>query len=225
MSEPAKTNISILKNSKSDIWIVEDYALLRECLAVVINEEPDLICSHTFSSCEEALKELESSSSPSVILLDIGLPGMSGLDGIQKFKDLAPSVQIIMITVFEDNDKVFQAICAGASGYLLKTTSDSKIIEAVYDVLNGGSPMNAQIARKVLSAFASLNPPLNHSGLSDREAEILQLMIDGLTMIKISEELNLSYNTIDTHIRSIYYKLHVNNRSSAVAKAIKEKLL
>ena len=162
---------------------------------------------------------------PSIILLDIGLPGMSGLEGIQKFKQFSPSIQIIIITVHEDTDSIFQAICAGAAGYLLKDSPAEKIIEAIHDVQNGGSPINAQIARKVLTAFAAYNSPSHDYDLTNREREILLQLINGLTKKEIGTKLSLSHHTIDTHIRKIYERLHVNKRSSAVAKALMQKIL
>ena len=208
----------------SEIWIVEDNIFFRECIEELINSTTDLKCTHSFGSCEEAFQQMESSPCPAVILLDIGLPGMSGLDGIERFKQLDPSIQIIILSVYDDCDKAFQSICAGAAGYLLKTASGEKIIEAIHDVLDGGSPINPQIARKVMTAFAALNAPSPDYGLTDREQEILLQMTQGLTKKEIGEKLCLSHHTIDTHIRNIYNRLHVHNRCHAVAKALKERL-
>jgi DNA-binding NarL/FixJ family response regulator len=210
---------------RAEIWIVEDNIFFQKCLIELINNESDLICSQSFNSCEKTLQHLKLGTHPSIILLDIGLPGMSGLEGIQKFKQLAPSTQIIIITVHEDSDSIFQAICDGAAGYLLKNSSVEKIIEAIHDVQNGGSPINAQIARKVLTAFAALNSPSHDYNLTEREREILLQMINGLTKKEIGKKLSLSHHTIDTHVRKIYERLHVNKRSSAVAKALKQRIL
>jgi len=209
---------------KTNIWIVEDNVFFQNCLIELINRETDLVCSQSFNSCEETMQQLELGSPPSIILLDIGLPGMSGLEGIQKFKQLAPSTQIIIFTVREDSDSILQAICAGATGYLLKESPGEKIIEAIRDVQKGGSPINAHIARKVLTAFAALNGPSPDYDLTDREREILLQMINGLTKKEIGEKFSLSHHTIDTHVRKIYDKLHVNKRSSAVAKALKQRI-
>ncbi len=210
---------------KTEIWVVEDNLFFQKCLIELINRESDLVCSQSFNTCEKTLQHLELGKHPRIILLDIGLPGMSGLQGIQKFKQFAPSTQIIIITVHEDSDSIFQAICAGAAGYLLKNSPVEKIVEAIHDVQNGGSPINAQIARKVLTAFASLNMPSSDYDLTSREQEILLQMINGLTKKEIGEKLSLSHHTIDTHVRKIYDKLHVNKRSSAVAKALKQRIL
>ncbi|MGD1044453.1 MAG: response regulator transcription factor [Bacteroidota bacterium] len=219
------TKRTIRRSTKrAEIWIVEDNLFFQKCLMELINHETDLVCNQSFNSCEKALQHLELGMHPSIILLDIGLPGMSGLEGIQKFKQLAPSTQIIIITVHEDSDSIFQAICAGAAGYLLKNSPGEKIIEAIHDVQNGGSPINAQIARKVLTAFAALNLPSPDCGLTKREREILLQMINGLTKKEIGEKLSLSHHTIDTHVRKIYDRLHVNKRSSAVAKALRQRI-
>ena len=210
---------------RAEIWIVEDNAFFRKCLVELINSETDLICSCSFNSCEKTLQQLEFGIHPSIILLDIGLPGMTGLEGIQKFKQITPSTQIIILTVHDDHDSIFQAICAGAAGYLLKNSSGDKIIEAIHDVQKGGSPINAQIARKVLTTFTALNSPSPDYKLTNREREILQHMIDGLTKKEIGEKLFLSHHTIDTHVRRIYNKLHVNKRSSAVSKALKQRIV
>jgi DNA-binding NarL/FixJ family response regulator len=222
-SRPTKHPIG-QSTKRAEIWVVEDNAFFKKCLIELINSETDLVCNQSFNSCEKTLQQLELGIHPSIILLDIGLPGMSGLEGIQKFKQLAPSTQIIIITVHEDSDSIFQAICAGAAGYLLKISPGEKIIEAIHDVQKGGSPINAQIARKVLTAFAASNTPSPDYDLTDREREILLQMINGLTKKEIGIKLSLSHHTIDTHIRKIYERLHVNKRSSAVAKALKQRI-
>jgi DNA-binding NarL/FixJ family response regulator len=209
---------------RTEIWIVEDNLFFQKCLVELINNEADLVCSQSFDSCEKTIQYLELGKHPSIILLDIGLPGMSGLEGIQKFNQLAPTTEIIIITVHEDSDSIFQAICAGAAGYLLKSSPGEKIIEAIHDVQNGGSPINVQIARKVITAFAALNSPSPDYDLTKREREILLQMINGLTKKEIGEKLSLSHHTIDTHVRKIYDKLHVNKRSSAVAKALQQRI-
>jgi DNA-binding NarL/FixJ family response regulator len=220
------TKRSVRKSAeRTEIWIVEDNVFFQECLIELINNENDLICTHSFNSCEATLQQMESGATPSIILLDIGLPGMSGLAGIQKFKQFAPDTQIIIITVHEESENIFQAICAGAAGYLLKNSPAEKIIEAIHDVQNGGSPINVQIARKVLTAFAALNSPSADYDLTSREREILLQMIDGLTKKEIGEKLSLSHHTIDTYIRRIYEKLHVNKRSKAVAKALIQRIV
>jgi len=207
------------------LWIVEDHAAFRRTLVRVLNAEPDFKCTHDFDSCEKLLAALGKPEIPDLILLDVGLPGMSGLEGIRLIKERAPKTLVVILTVFEDDDKVFQAICAGAAGYLLKTSSGADITQAVRDALAGGSPMNPRIARRVLEMFSKLAPKQNDYGLSEREKEILQLMTTGLIKKEIADKLTLSVHTVDTYLRRIYEKLEVNTRTGAVAKALREGLV
>lgn len=207
------------------IWIVEDHAAFRRTLVRVLNAEEGLQCTRDFDSCEKVFNALGHEDAPDLILLDVGLPGMSGLDGIRLIKERAPKTLIVILTVFEDDDKVFRAICAGAAGYLLKTSGVSDITQAVHDALAGGSPMTSRIARRVLDMFSKLVPKHNDYGLSEREKEILQLMTTGLIKKEIADKLTLSIHTVDTYLRRIYEKLEVNTRTGAVAKALKEGLV
>lgn len=207
------------------IWIVEDHAPFRRTLAKVLNAESGLRCGREFPSCEALLAELGKPETPDVILLDVGLPGMSGLEGIRLIKAAAPQSLVVVLTVFEDDDKVFRAICSGASGYLLKTASAHELAQAVHDAVAGGSPMNPRIARRVLEMFSKFAPRQADYGLSEREKEILQLMVTGLIKKEIADRLNLSVHTVDTYLRRIYEKLEVNTRTGAVAKALKEGLV
>ncbi|RBP42553.1 LuxR family two component transcriptional regulator [Roseimicrobium gellanilyticum] len=209
------------------IWVVEDHVPFRRTLAKVLNAEAALHCSAAFDSCERALEALADSKAeqPDVILLDVGLPGMSGLEGIRLFRERSPHTLVIILTVFEDDEKIFQAICAGASGYLLKTAGADAIVQAIHDALAGGSPMNPRIARRVLEMFSRLAPKKADYGLSEREKEILQHMVKGLIKKEIADRLQLSVHTVDTYLRRIYEKLEVNTRTGAVAKALKEGLV
>ncbi|MBE7494669.1 MAG: response regulator transcription factor [Verrucomicrobiaceae bacterium] len=207
------------------IWIIEDHAAFRRTLVRVLNSEPDLKCARDFDSCEKALAALTRDDAPDLILLDVGLPGMSGIDGIRLIKERSPKTLVVILTVFEDDDKVFQAICAGAAGYLLKTSGAADIAQSVRDALDGGSPMNPRIARRVLEMFSKLAPKQGDDGLSEREKEILQIMTTGLIKKEIADRLALSVHTVDTYLRRIYEKLEVNTRTGAVAKALKEGLV
>jgi DNA-binding NarL/FixJ family response regulator len=207
------------------IWIIEDHAAFRRTLVRVLNAEDGLQCPRDFDSCEKALAALARDDAPDLILLDVGLPGMSGLEGIRLIKERSPKALVVILTVFEDDDKVFSAICAGAAGYLLKTSRATEITQAVRDALNGGSPMTSRIARRVLDMFSKLAPKQSDYGLSDREKEILQLMVTGLIKKEIADRLTLSVHTVDTYLRRIYEKLEVNTRTGAVAKALKEGLV
>ena len=207
------------------IWIIEDHTAFRRTLVRVLNAEDGLQCLRDFDSCEKALAALQRDDAPDLILLDVGLPGMSGLEGIRLIKERSPKALVVILTVFEDDDKVFSAICAGSAGYLLKTSSAAEITQAVRDALAGGSPMTSRIARRVLDMFSKLAPKQSDYGLSDREKEILQLMTTGLIKKEIADGLSLSVHTVDTYLRRIYEKLAVNTRTGAVAKALKEGLV
>jgi DNA-binding NarL/FixJ family response regulator len=213
------------QQSPIDVWVIEDNETLRQTVARVLGREKDMDCSHQFDRCEDAFTVLLGGARPQVILLDLGLPGMSGIEGIKRIKASLPEIEILVFSVFDDNDRVFNAICAGASGYLLKTSSMSEIPEAIREVLAGGAPMNARIARRVLEMFSKVAPSNKDYGLTVRETEVLNQMVEGLTKKEIADRLDLSFHTVDKHIRGIYSKLHVNTMTGAVAKALKEGLL
>jgi DNA-binding NarL/FixJ family response regulator len=219
-----KSSMSPVISKSARVWLVEDNDSFRNALARTINKHDDLVCQREFSSCEDALAALATESAPEVILLDVRLPGMSGIDGIKRFKEAAANTRIVMLTMFDDHDKVFKSICAGASGYLLKTASKDKIAEAIHEALEGGAPMNAQIARMVLDRFSQMVAPKNDYNLTEREEEVLKLMVRGLIKKEIADALAVSYHTIDTHLRHIYQKMRVHNRTGAVAKAVKKGL-
>lgn len=207
------------------VWVVEDNGSYRENISELVRQTPALQFEYAFSSCEEALDELQRSAFPDLILMDIGLPGMNGIEGVRRVKAISPETRVVMLTVFDENDMIFRAICAGASGYLLKSESADRIITSLQEVLNGGAPMNAQIAAKVVDMFSRLAAPKGNYGLTAREREILQSLVDGLSKKQIADKLFLSFHTIDMHMRGIYTKLQVHSRSGAVAKALKENLL
>ena len=166
-----------------------------------------------------------SHAKPELIILDLGLPGMSGLEGLRRFKEATPSTEILIFTVFDDRERVFEAICAGASGYLLKSESLERIVAAVREVKSGGAPMTPEIARIVLDRFSRLKPARSDIELSTRERDVLRLLADGLTKKEIASKLGLSLHTVDNYLRRIYGKLHVNTLGGAVAKALRDGLL
>jgi DNA-binding NarL/FixJ family response regulator len=210
----------------STVWIVDDHSAFRRTLSRLLEGSGTPVIAEPFASCEEALAALVSGVEPDLILLDIGLRGMSGLAGIPLFKKRSAGTSIVVLTVFEDDDKLFAAICAGANGYLLKTQSADELLQSVQSALAGGAPMSPKIARRVLEMFARLAPKKQADyGLSVREAEVLQCVVDGLLKKQIAERLQLSAHTVDSYLRRIYEKLHVNSRSSAISKAIKENIL
>ncbi len=207
------------------LWVIEDNESYRNTIGALIDSTEGMRCTHAFQSCEKTLKALEDEFAPEIILMDIGLPGISGIEGLRRIKAISPSTGVIMLTVFDDEKQIFEAICSGASGYLLKSAQPLEIIGAVRQVLGGGAPIDARIARKVLDMFSRLSVPTGEYGLTGREKEILHLMVDGLTAKDIAERLFLSFRTVDTHVKNIYTKLQVHSRSGAVAKAFRERLL
>lgn len=206
------------------VWLVEDNETFRNTVGRALSKVTTLDCAQRFPNAEEAITALEGGAVANVILLDVELPGMNGVEAVRRIKSLSPSTRVIMLTVIDSHDKIFSAICAGASGYLLKTSPAQKIVDAIAEVHMGGAPMTPQVARSVLDMFARLPVARNDYGLTEREQKILELMTRGLIKKEIADQLTLSYHTVDTHLRNIYTKLHVHTRTGAVAKALKERL-
>jgi DNA-binding NarL/FixJ family response regulator len=209
---------------KTTVWLIEDNAAFRQTVARAINRLPGLACTGNFAACELALAAL-GNDKPDVVLIDVGLPGMTGIEGIPQIKAKSPETQVVVLTVFEDHDKIFQALCAGASGYLLKGAPVAQIGEAIREVKRGGAPMSPPVARRVLGMFTKMAPVKSDYGLTEREKEMLEFMTQGKTMKEIADVAAVSYHTVDSHLRNIYAKLHVNSRAGAVAKALKEGLV
>jgi DNA-binding NarL/FixJ family response regulator len=207
------------------VWLIEDHKTYGQRLANALNRLEGIACPRRFTACEDALAAFSGNDAPQVLLLDVELPGMNGIDGIARLRQLAPQASIVILTVFEDDDKIFRAICAGAAGYLLKTSSTEDIATAIRSAADGGSPINPTIARRVLDMFSKANPPSKDYGLTPREKEILQLLVQGQSTKEAAAELQIRYHTADGYIRKIYEKLQVSTRSSVVAKALKEKLV
>lgn len=204
------------------IVIVEDNKTIRNGLEVLLNGTPNLGCTCAYGSCEAMLEKLDKDL-PEIILMDIGLPGMSGLDGVKEVKARYPGTTILMLTVYEDEDNIFQAMCNGAEGYLLKNTPPARLIEAIEDAYNGGSPMSSQIARKVVGFFQKLTPSQKEENiLNKRETEIIERLALGQSYKIIADQIFISPDTVRYHIRNIYKKLQVNSQSEAVAKALRK---
>lgn len=199
------------------VSIVEDLKEIREHVQRIIEYADDFLCLSAYSNAEDALKEL-SVLQPHLVLMDINLPGMNGIDCIQKMKEKCPEMQFMMFTIYENSELVFDALEAGATGYLLKKTSPDKILEALKELYYGGAPMSTQIARKVVSAFRKTKPENNEAGLSTRETEVLQLLSKGFLYKEIADKLNIATGTVRQHIHKIYEKLHVQNRTEALNK-------
>lgn len=210
------------------VWLVEDNDIYRESITELLNDAPDVTCPVSVDTCETLLGKLEARSPPDMVLMDIGLPGMDGIEGTRRIRAMAPSTRVIMLTVHEERDNIFQAIAAGASGYLLKSSRGEEVLDAVRDVANGAAPVNPFIARKMLRMFSGMAKPRAPSedyNITPREREVLELLVRGLLGKQIADRLGVSFHTIDTHVRNIYEKLHVSSRGKAVAKALREGLV
>lgn len=217
---------SVRHDGRAAIWVVEDSSLYRETIGALIEGSERMRCARSFADGESALHLLaDGAELPRLVLMDLGLPGISGIECTRRLRETSPSVPVVVLTIHQSNDRIFEAICAGASGYLLKSAPGVEILRSLEGVLEGGAAINSQIARRVLDMFSRMATPQADYGLSAREQQILQLLVDGRTKHQIAQQLFLSPHTIDGHVRNIYTKLHVNNRSGAVAKALREHLI
>ena len=208
------------------VWLIEDHQTYGQRLAKALNRLEGIACPRHFTACEDAFAALTSETPPQVLLLDVGLPGISGLDGLVRLRELAPSTSIVILTVFEEDDKIFRAICAGASGYLLKTATPEEIVEAILEASHGGSPMSPHVASSVVKLLSRLTQPAASAvTLTPREHDLLRHMVDGLTAKEIAARLGISIHTADTHTRNLFGKLGVHSRAAAVARAMREKLV
>ncbi len=199
------------------VALVEDTESFRKGIAAMLDQADGFECVAKFSSAEEAVNQMMDYK-PDVVLMDIGLPKMSGIEAIKALKTITPTIRILMLTVFDDDEKIFSALEAGASGYLLKSTPPEKILDAIRDVKNGGSAMSAQVARRVIEYFQKPSLPKEAFDLTAREKELLNYLAKGYTYKEIGNKLFLSEHTVRTHIHHIYEKLHVRNRAEALQK-------
>ena len=207
------------------VVIIEDMREVREGLAALVNGTPGFRCSSCYRTMENALAKVDSDH-PDVILTDIGLPGMSGIDGIRILRERLPDVPILALTVYDNDDKIFNALCSGASGYLLKNTPPARLLDSLKEVVEGGAPMSPEVARRVIRLFRDYRPP-DHAEyhLTPQENELLRLLVEGHHKKTAAQELNISVNTVSFHLKNIYSKLQVHSKTEAVAKALREHLL
>jgi len=207
------------------LLIYEDNPQLREGLTMLINGSEGFEVLACFKNCNNVIEEV-GAWKPDVILMDIDMPGINGIEGLKKIRQVNDEVKVLMLTVFDDNKNVFQAISSGANGYVLKKTPPTKLLEYIKEAQSGGAPMTASIATQVLKMFSSMN---NEKGedyhLSDREKQVLQFLVEGYSYKMIANEMFIAIDTVRSHIKKIYEKLHVNSKSEAVAKAFKDKLV
>lgn len=205
-----------------EVVIVEDQREVREGLALLISSMEGYQCTRTFETMEAALQAMAEKPAD-LVLLDIGLPGMDGIEGTKRLKARHPRMEILILSVYGDDDRIFRAICAGASGYLLKSTPPVRILEAIREALSGGAPMSPEIARRVMALFRNHRPPAGAEyHLSPQETQLLRLLVEGHYYKTAAAEMGVSVHTVVTYIKNIYRKLHVHSKSEAVAKALRE---
>ena len=207
------------------ILLYDDSESMRETLVLLLSNTDGFEVVGAFDNCETAVQDIISLQ-PDVVLLDIDMPAMTGIEGLAQIRSQHPDVKILMLTVFDDNKNVFEAIRQGANGYLLKKTPPARLIDYIREVYEGGAPMNASIATQVLKMFAGMQPSASPDyALSQREKQVLQSLVDGNSYKMVAAEMFISIDTVRSHIRSIYEKLHVNSKSEAVAKALRDRLV
>ena len=207
------------------VALIEDQRDVREGLAVLINGSPGFRCTAAYGTMEQALRSIDSDP-PDVVLTDIGLPGMDGVEGIGILKERHPTLPVIALTVYDDDDRIFDALCAGASGYLLKNTPPARLLESLKEVASGGAPMSPEVARRVVNLFRQFRPPdRSPSRLTPQETELLKLIVDGHSYKTAAAKLDISTSTVSFHLQNIYNKLQVHSKTEAVAKALRDKLV
>jgi DNA-binding NarL/FixJ family response regulator len=207
------------------VAIIEDERDIRECLAVLVNGTDGYACTGSYRTMEEALDKIPRQL-PDVVLSDISLPGMSGIDGVRILKERHPDLLVLMLTVYDDDERIFDAMCAGACGYLLKKTPPARLLESLKEAVAGGAPMSPEVARRVIALFREIRPPERADyQLTPHETRLLKLFVEGHNYKTAAAELRVSVNTVNFHVRSIYTKLQVHSRSEAVAKALLNRLV
>jgi DNA-binding NarL/FixJ family response regulator len=205
--------------------IVEDRREIREALTMLINGTEGFLCTGAYRTMEEALDKIKGEL-PGVVLCDIGLPGMSGIEGIRILKERYPEMLLLMLTVYDDDERIFDALCAGACGYLLKRTSPARLIESLKEAVDGGAPMSPEVARRVVALFRDIRPPDRADyQLTPHETRLLKLLVEGHNYKTAAAELGVSFHTIHFHMRNVYDKLQVHSKSEAVAKALRDRIV
>ena len=209
-----------------DVAIIEDKRPIREGLSLIVNATAGFRCVGMYDSMEQAIRGLAGATPADVLLLDIHLPGMLGSDGVRVLRENYPAMQVLMLTVYDEEEKIFESICNGACGYLLKKTPPAKLLDALSDAYNGGSPMSPEVARKVVRLFQKIGPPDRAQyALTPSEVRLLGLLASGYSYQGAADHLSLSINTVRDHVRSSYEKLHVHSKAEAVRKAVKSGII
>src|SRR5215475_3558214 len=228
MSDNSKDSSSPSSGSSASlvkVAIVEDQRKFRECLAIMIDGSEGFRCTGSFRTMEAALDQI-GADPPDVALVDVGLPGMSGIEGVRLLKELYPQMTLLMYTVYDDDERIFEALCAGASGYLLKKTAPARLLECLKEAASGGAPMSPEVAHKVIKLFRLIHPPEKpDERLTPHEIRLLRLLADGHNYKTAAAELGVTTHTISFHLQRIYDKLHVHSKTEAVAKALRTRLI
>ncbi|MBA4183110.1 MAG: response regulator transcription factor [Acidobacteria bacterium] len=207
------------------VAIIEDLREVREGLAMLINGTNGFSCAGRFRTMEQAIENL-SREQPDVVLTDIGLPGMDGIAGIRILREKFPALPVLALTVYDDDERIFAALCAGAVGYLLKNTQPARLLESLREVKTGGAPMSPEVARRVISLFQTFTPPTNADyHLTPQEKELLKMLVKGHSYKTAAYQLKISIHTVSFHLRNVYEKLRVHSKSEAVAKALREQIV
>jgi DNA-binding NarL/FixJ family response regulator len=229
MSNSSDTSNPSAGQTKPDapirVIIIEDMRDVREGLKLLINGSANFHCAGSYRSVEDALAAIDEGEPPDIILTDLGLPGLSGIEGIRLFRQRMPDVALLALTIHENNDKIFNAMCAGATGYMLKNTPPARLLEALREAASGGVPMSPEVARRVIQLFRDFRPVSASYDLTPQERQLLKLLVEGHHKKTAATEMGISFHTVSFHLKNIYEKLQVHSKSEAVAKALREHLV
>ncbi len=205
-----------------NVWILEDHEVFAKQIRRLISDEDDMMCPHHFTTAADLYEKLKfTSESPDLLLLDIGLPRRDGIEVLGDLRRIMPDLKVLILTSFDDREKVYRAICSGASGYLLKTADPEEILAGIRDVIHGASALSSPIAKMILEGFSRYGPIEHIEPLTTREEDVLRYLVKGLIKKEIAEQLAISQHTVDMHLRSVYRKLHVRSQTEAVSKALR----
>jgi DNA-binding NarL/FixJ family response regulator len=206
-----------------NVWILEDHEVFAKQVRRLINDEDDMTCPHHFTTAADLYEKLRfTSESPDLLLLDIGLPRRDGIEVLGDLRRIMPNLKVVILTSFDDREKVYRAICSGASGYLLKSADPEEILAGIRDVIHGSSALSSPIAKMILEGFSRYGPVESIEPLTTREEDVLRYLVKGLIKKEIAEQLAISQHTVDMHLRSVYRKLHVRSQTEAVSKALRQ---
>jgi len=216
----------IAKVSAADIWIVEDHEIFAKQIRRLLTDEVGLVCSHHFTNAADLFEKLcTSDERPDLLLLDLGLPRRDGLEVLSEVRAALPDVKVLILTAYDDREKVYRAICNGAAGYLLKTAPPEEILNGIRDVMHGTSALSSPIAKMILEGFSRYGPVEDIEPLTSREEDVLRYLVKGLIKKEIADQLGISQHTVDMHLRAVYRKLHVRSQTEAVSKALRQGLV